>query len=92
MNDAQKDYYTFSFKIDPELNSGYDEAFKQGDETWWWYTKSGGDLKGGEGPAAGPVPNFEGAVFKSLHQWSTELLSNPDLEQNQNDDSGPKLF
>jgi len=68
MNDKQAEYFTFKFNIDPELNGGYTEAFKQGDESWWWYTKDD------EGPAAGPVPNFTGATFKSLHQWNKQLL------------------
>lgn len=68
MNDMTDNYFTFTFNIDPELNAGYDEAFKQGDESWWWYAKDS------EEPAAGPVPNFTGATFKSLHQWSKQLL------------------
>jgi hypothetical protein len=74
MNEEQKEYFTFAFNIDPELNGGYDEAFKQGDESWWWYTKDGGELSGGSGPAAGPIPDFTGATFKSLHQWDKQLL------------------
>ena len=74
MNDNYDNYFTFAFNIDPELNEGYDEAFKQGDESWWWYIKDGGSLEGGKGPAAGPVPNFTGATFKALHQWSKQLL------------------
>lgn len=69
-----KDFFTFAFHIDPELNEGYDEAFKQGDEPWWWYVKDGGDLKGGKGPAAGPVPDFTGATFKSLLNHAEKLL------------------
>ena len=82
MNQDQQEYFTFTFQIDPELNEGYDEAFKQGNEPWWWYTKNGGELNGGMGPAAGPTPNFEGAVFKSLHQWNKEILSNPEVCHN----------
>ncbi len=74
MNEKQENFFTFTFKIDPELNHGYDEVFKQGDETWWWYTKDGGELKGGKGPLAGPVPNFTGATFKSLYQWDKKVL------------------
>lgn len=61
-------YFTFTFDIDPELNQGYTEAFKQGDETWWWYTNEK------DGPTAGPVPDFTGATFKSMHQWEKQLL------------------
>ena len=68
MNDTQENYFTFTFYVDPDLNDGYTEAFKQGDEPWWWYTAPG------KGPAAGPVPNFAGAVFKSLYQWDNRLL------------------
>ena len=69
MNEAQKNCFSFVFNIDPELNDGYDEAFKQGDEPWWWYSKDGR-----EGPAAGPIPDFTGATFKSLYQWDKQLL------------------
>lgn len=27
----KEEYFTFSFNVDPDLNSGYTEAFKQGD-------------------------------------------------------------
>ena len=75
MNDKQENYFTFAFNIDPELNSGYTEAFKQGDEPWWWYTKGDdGPAAVINRPAAGPVPNFTGATFKSLHQWSKQIL------------------
>ena len=83
MDESQKNYFTFVFNIDPELNDGYDEAFKQGDEDWWWYVKSVGKLSGGSGPdvgpipagpAVGPIPDFTGATFKSLHQWSKQIL------------------
>jgi hypothetical protein len=68
MNKDPTTYFTFTFCVDPELNGGYTEAFKQGDEPWWWYTNED------EGPAVGPTPNFAGATFKSLHQWNTQLL------------------
>jgi hypothetical protein len=68
MNDQQSEHFTFSFNVDPELNGGYTEVFKQGDEPWWWYSKDD------SGPAVGPVPNFTGASFKSLHQWNKQLL------------------
>jgi len=55
------------------LNGGYTEAFKQGDETWWWYT-SEPDENDLSSPAAGPVPNFTGATFKSMHQWNEKVL------------------
>jgi hypothetical protein len=74
MNKAQEEYFTFAFNIDPELNDGYDEAFKQGDEPWWWYVKDGDELNGGSGPVVGPTPDFTGATFKSLHQWDKQLL------------------
>lgn len=64
----KEDYFTFSFNVDPYLNSGYTEVFKQGDEPYWWYCSDD------EGPAVGPVPNFTGASFKGLSQWSTKLL------------------
>lgn len=69
MSDYWKEtYFTFMFNVDPELNNGYTEVFKQGDEAWWWYVKDDG------GPVAGPVPNFTGATFKSLHQFDKQLL------------------
>jgi hypothetical protein len=68
MNEAQKNYFTFTFNVNPELNGGFTKAFKQGDEPWWWYTKDD------DGAAAGPVPDFTGATFKSLHQWDKQLL------------------
>jgi hypothetical protein len=61
-------YFTFSFNVNPDLNNGYTEAFRQGNEPWWWYCTET------EGPAAGPVPDFTGATFKSLFQSSTQLL------------------
>ena len=66
-------FFTFTFKLDPDLNSGYTQAFKQGDEPWWWYTTDNDDdpMKG---PAAGPTPNFKGASFVSLHDGSDKLL------------------
>lgn len=69
MNEHQEKHFTFAFYVDPDLNSGYTEAFKQGDEPWWWYVK-----EDDPGAAAGPVPNFTGATFKSLHQWNKQLL------------------
>jgi hypothetical protein len=68
MSQEQAYYWTFTFTIDPDLNEGYTEAFKQGNESWWWYVKDG------ESPIAGPVPNFTGAKFKSLHKWSDIIL------------------
>lgn len=64
-------YFTFTFEVDPKLNGGYNEVFKQGDEPWWWYLHT---TKPDDSPAAGAVPNFTGASFKSLHQWVTKLL------------------
>ena len=61
-------YYTFTFNIDPELNFGMTEVFKQGDEPWWWYVKEGWM------PAAGPEPDFTGATFKSLHEMNKKLV------------------
>jgi len=69
MNEDQKNYYTFSFYVDPDLNAGYTEVFKQGNEPWWWYVKDGV-----MGAAAGPTPDFEGATFKSMSQWNEKLL------------------
>jgi hypothetical protein len=68
MNKEQEKYFTFAFNVDPELNSGYTEAFKQGNDDWWYVNDQAG-------AAAGPVPNFTGATFKSLHQWNKQLLS-----------------
>lgn len=71
LNDDKQKHFTFTFKVDPELNDGYDIAFKQGDETWWWYDKEGDKF---QGPAAGGTPNFTGATFESLYQWTEKLL------------------
>lgn len=68
MTKEQANHFTVAFNIDPALNGGYTEAFIQGNEPWWWYVTEN------EGPAAGPVPNFAGATFKSLHQWTEQLL------------------
>lgn len=72
MNAEQEKYFSFAFNVDPDLNDGYTSAFKQGDEPWWWYTTDNDNDY--EGPAAGPVPNFEGATFKSMHQWNEKVL------------------
>lgn len=65
-------FFTFTFNVDPALNSGYNVAFKQGDETWWWYLNDATS----DGPAAGPTPDFTNAKFKSLHVWNKQLLPN----------------
>lgn len=73
MNSQQVNHFTFTFKVDPDLNDGFTHVFKQGDEPWWWYTKDNDDDPM-NGPAAGPVPDFTGATFVSLHQWNKKLL------------------
>jgi hypothetical protein len=68
MDDKQQNYYTIEFYVDPKLNEGFTVAFRQGDEAWWWY------IVDDESPAAGPVPDFTGARFKGLYQWTKPLL------------------
>ena len=69
-NPENANYWTYSFYVDPTLNDGFDTVFKQGNEDWWWYTKEGDS----NCPAAGPTPDFTGATFKSLHQWTKKVL------------------
>tara|TARA_R110000744_G_scaffold375761_2_gene489457 strand:+ start:115 stop:348 length:234 start_codon:yes stop_codon:yes gene_type:complete len=70
---SQKNYWTITFNVDPDLNDGYQEVFKQGDEPWWWHNK-GAYVDHEGGPAVGPTPDFTGASFKSLHNNSTLVL------------------
>jgi hypothetical protein len=70
-SDEMNDTYTFTFRIDPALNSGFTEAFNQG-EPWWW-------VDGDGNPAAGNV-DLTGAVAISVHRgsilvWETERCS-----------------
>ncbi len=66
-NHPKEEYFTTTFTVDPALNDGFSEVFRQGNEPWWWYDSPN------KTPAVGPVPNFTGAKFKSLHRW-TELV------------------
>lgn len=63
-----KGYYSFSFEIDPNLNSGFNEAFNQGGEQWWWFTKPGET-----GAAAGGPPDLTGARCKAVHEWDRQI-------------------
>ena len=65
----REDYWTFSFNLDPNLNHGYTECFRQGDEEWWWFCDDNGN-----GPAAGGPPDFTGATFKAVHNGSERVL------------------
>jgi len=55
-----RNYWTFTFKVDPLLNQGAVKAFNQGGEPWWWAVDSNGEIMG-----AGEV-DFTGASFVSL--------------------------
>lgn len=68
----RQDYYTFTFKVDPNLNGGYDTAFNQGGEPWWWVVDSNGSR-----PAAGSV-NLKGATLVSVHNWGDVIWSKQD--------------
>lgn len=61
MNDA----YTFRFKIDPELNEGYEYAFNQS-EPWFWVEASDG------GYAAGDV-DLKGAKLIGVFIGPTQI-------------------
>jgi hypothetical protein len=52
--------WTFTFTLDPKLNSGYKEAFNQCGDPYWWIVDEEGNMAVGE-------VNLTGAVFKSLH-------------------------
>ena len=74
MNPENEKYFTFSFNVNPDLNDGFTEVFKQGSEDWWWYSNGANETTGLHEPMAGPVPNFTGATFKSLHQYNKKVL------------------
>lgn len=75
LNEWQSNFWTFAFNIDPALNGGFVTAFKQGDEPYWWFQGSDdGGLIDFDGPAAGSPPDFTGATFKELHQWTQKVL------------------
>ena len=77
---SQENYWTITFNVDPDLNYGYQEVFKQGDEPCWWHDKSAGDDMGECGPAVGSTPDFTGASFKSLHNNSTLVVGEDDVD------------
>lgn len=57
-------YYTFTFLIDPRLNSGFGVAFNQGGEPWWHYEDN---REGFPQICTGNCPNLEGATLLSVH-------------------------
>lgn len=71
MLECQRGYYTFTFKINPDLNGGYIEAFNQGGEPWWWVCNKPGDTFC-DGPAAGDV-DLTGAVLIAVHEWDEKI-------------------
>lgn len=54
--------WTFTFRVNADLNEGYDVAFNQCGEPWWWVMTE-------EGPAAGSV-DLAGAELMTVHKGS----------------------
>lgn len=62
--------FTFTFYVDPLLNEGFSEVFKQGEEPWWWYVDKNEEF------LVGPTPNFAGAKFRSMHENEKMVVNN----------------
>lgn len=68
-------FWTFTFRVNPQINNGYTEAFNQGGEPWWWLDK--GPY---EGPAAGNV-DLTGATLIAIHSDGDKVWEPPSESQ-----------